>query len=233
MYGTFSLRIEELQILKNPFMCIFWTRRPATTGIFSALQLCRRCFLEGWKWFFFENTLSSTRCLIFRNFKVFRFLARKTQFRCKREILYTHCKNEICDLADFENIYFFPKKKTNCIRIWKSYYFSRILRQICNYLLIKSFRRLNRAILHTLLESCNWQMNVKNVHNMNIAELFWNDKQAWGKIHVLETHFSHFRLHCRFRIHSAGTTDFTKSIIFFWDVNLFHIFDGLSVKMSN
>ena len=124
----------------------YWMRRPATIGWFSAFLFWWKCYLRRWKRLFFQSTLF----ILFDNLSIFgqkhlTINVKKTK-RHFQEIwsFDTHSTANLPPLVIFKTSSFFGKKlifysKTNQIfgSFEKFYYFSRILRLICYYLVEK------------------------------------------------------------------------------------------------
>ena len=105
-----------------------YTRRPATIGIFSALQFLQKCLLQGWK----RVSLIIALCRNFFNFAKFEnlwFCCKKLNFGGKRHfwknISFLRTPKQICHHYRFwKTIMFLSEKKTNFVRIWKILLFS-------------------------------------------------------------------------------------------------------------
>ena len=113
------------------------TRRPAIIGIISIFPFWRRCLLKN-ESVFLKNFLQHI-FQFFPSLKNFSFSAKKTsQWRWKRHFQKNHLiriLQHICHLQPFWNnfrkTHQFSQKNPNFERFQKSYYFTRILQQIC------------------------------------------------------------------------------------------------------
>ena len=113
---------------------------------------------------FFLKLLSQQSFLFTQISKFSDFLQKKTfNLGRKKEIsFYTHSAAILPLLPILQKIKFFHgKPKLRYLRE-KFYYFIRILRQILYNLVTKSNSK--PCDFHTLPESCNWQVRVKNAH---------------------------------------------------------------------
>ena len=129
---------------QRKFLEILKTRRPATTGVFSP-QFCWRCLLKRWKRFFKKYSFL-IYFLIFHIKKFPDFSPKNFTIKVEKTFL----RNDTIWYAFYINfpifqyfekyhevflnpppILFFSQENPNFVRFEKSYYFNRILRQIC------------------------------------------------------------------------------------------------------
>ena len=69
-----SNNYPELESFDDEILWIIKKQHPATKGIFSAIQLCLKCFLEGWMRHYWKKTQSKFET--FRNLKIFWFFGK-------------------------------------------------------------------------------------------------------------------------------------------------------------
>ena len=124
-----SILVQKIiHISQSWIKCSVITRRPATTGVFWALQFLQRCFVEGWQQFFRMHYLTSRNFLTFANIKFFRFFPKKPILAEKKDIFkkffYTNFTENSPPLANLKKkSHFFSRKPKFFYTYWKNLLF--------------------------------------------------------------------------------------------------------------